>query len=84
MMTESSNNTKRIAEIEAVSKTELDIIWTWNAEVPTTIEARVHDIIADACLKQPHATAIHAWDGIWTYAEVHDMSTRLAHHLVSY
>ncbi|KAF2468358.1 acetyl-CoA synthetase-like protein [Lindgomyces ingoldianus] len=46
---DSSNSTKRIAEIEAVSKTELDIIWTWNAK---------------------------------TYAEVHDMSTRLAHHLV--
>ena len=80
----SSNSTKRIAEIEVVSKTELDIIWTWNAKLPTTIEARVHDLIADACLKQPHATAIHAWDGIWTYAEVHDMSTCLAHHLVSH
>ena len=80
----SSNSTKRIAEIEVVSKTELDIIWTWIAKLPTTIEARVHDLIADACLKQPHATAIHAWDGIWTYAEVHDMSTCLAHHLVSH
>ncbi|KAL8800466.1 MAG: hypothetical protein Q9182_005178 [Xanthomendoza sp. 2 TL-2023] len=75
-------NMKRIAEIEAVHKTELDIIWTWNATVPTTIEARVHDLIADTCLIQPHAIAIDAWDGIWTYAEVHDMSNCLAHHLV--
>ncbi|KAF2752946.1 acetyl-CoA synthetase-like protein [Pseudovirgaria hyperparasitica] len=79
---DSSNSTKRIAEIEVISKMELDIIWTWNAKVPTTIEALVHDLIADTCRKQRHATAIHAWDGMWTYTEVHDMSTRLAHHLV--
>ena len=80
----SSNNTKRITEIEIVSKTELDIIWIWNIKLSTTIEARVHDLIIDADLKQPHVTAIHAWDGIWTYAKVHDMSTCLAHHLVNY
>ena len=32
-------------------------------------------------LSQPDAVAIHAWDGNFTYSELDEIVTRLAHHL---
>lgn len=62
---------------------DLSDIWKWNTAPPETISRCVHDLIAETTEKQPSATAICAWDGEWTYAELDELSTQLARHLVS-
>ncbi|KAK2038150.1 acetyl-CoA synthetase-like protein, partial [Colletotrichum somersetense] len=68
-------------EIETTSQGDLQQIWTWNAAVPETIEACVHDLFTKRARQQPHAPAICAWDGKLTYGELDALSTRLAHRL---
>lgn len=72
-----------VAEIETVSEDDLRDIWAWNATVPDPVNACVHDLIRETTLRQPHNPAISAWDGDWAYAELDDLSTRLAHSLGS-
>lgn len=74
---------KTVAEIETVSDDDLRDIWAWNASVPDTVNTCVHDLIRETALRQPQVPAISAWDGDWTYAELDDLSTRLAHSLGS-
>ena len=74
--------TKTIGEIEILSEDELLQIWAWNASVPQTIEARMHDLIEEVAAKQPTAQAIESWDGKLSYSELSAMSTRVAEHLI--
>ncbi|KAI1101882.1 nonribosomal peptide synthase [Jackrogersella minutella] len=55
-------------------------IWSWNAAVPRPVEGCVHDLITERML--PGETAVCAWDGKLTYAELDALSTRLAYHLI--
>jgi amino acid adenylation domain-containing protein/non-ribosomal peptide synthase protein (TIGR01720 family) len=71
-----------IADVETVSKADLDDIWRWNATVPETVQTPVHEIITAVCQKRPNAPAICAWDGDWSYRQLDDLSSRLAHYLV--
>lgn len=57
-------------------------IWQWNANVPTTADSCVHDLVVNQAQRRPQAPAICAWDGNLTYAELIALSTRLASHLV--
>lgn len=61
----------------------LDRIWTWNAVVPKSTDACIHDLISQRAREQPLAPAINAWDGDLTYGELEDLSTTLAHYLSS-
>jgi amino acid adenylation domain-containing protein/non-ribosomal peptide synthase protein (TIGR01720 family) len=87
LMTEGSidNKTGEVApaNLKLVSKEDLTDIWTWNATSYENVEVCVHDLIMDTALRQPHAPAVSAWDGDWTYQELQSLATRLAHHLVS-
>ena len=73
---------KKIAELEVTSHQEIQQIWSWNANPPATIIQCMHDFVATTMHKHQDALAVCAWDGQWTYAELDDLSTRLAHHLV--
>lgn len=81
LRTEVSQPTK-ISEIEIVSEQDLYDIWNWNATVTETVQACVHDLIAETAQKQPHAPAICAWDGELTYGELNELSTKLASRLI--
>ncbi|KAI9933996.1 hypothetical protein MW887_005068, partial [Aspergillus wentii] len=71
-----------VKDVQMASKQDICDIWEWNATVPVTVELCVHDLIAERTRQQPDAPAICAWDGELTYAELDDLSTRLAHQLV--
>ncbi|KAL1604789.1 hypothetical protein SLS60_004329 [Paraconiothyrium brasiliense] len=43
----------------------------------------LHDLIIDQCRQRPNQIAIRSWDGDMTYAELDDLSLRLASHLVT-
>ncbi|TLD11454.1 hypothetical protein PspLS_11920 [Pyricularia sp. CBS 133598] len=68
-------------EVETTSKQDLEQIWAWNAAVPETVQACVHDLFTERARQQPDAPAICAWDGELTYGELDAISTKLAHSL---
>ena len=74
----------KVLNLKSVSDHDLCRIWKWNARVPATYSAPVHEWIADTVRARPHDLAIDAWDGQWTYAELDGLATKLAHHLLSY
>lgn len=73
-----------LATMDMTSHEELEQIWNWNAVVPEPVNALVHDIISDTAKRMPNAPAVCAWDGDWTYQQLDDNSTKLAHELVKY
>lgn len=76
------NQSTKVSSIEATSVQDLQEIWNWNATVPNTIKACLHDLIAERAQKQPTAPVICAWDGDWTYSELNALSSRLALYLI--
>ncbi|KAH6645129.1 hypothetical protein BKA67DRAFT_527339, partial [Truncatella angustata] len=74
---------KKIEEVETITQKELADIWHWNADVPETIHACVHHLIADIVHQQPNAPAVCAWDGDLTYRELDTISDALATYLVN-
>ncbi|TLD11438.1 hypothetical protein PspLS_11930 [Pyricularia sp. CBS 133598] len=75
---------RRVSDIETISKQDRRQIWAWNAKVPETVEACVHDLFAERARQQPDAPAVCAWDGELTYGELDKLSTQLAHRLAGF
>ncbi|KAG6250801.1 Glycopeptide NRPS [Claviceps purpurea] len=72
----------KLHSISVTPEQEMREIWQWNANVPRTARACVHDLIADTIRRQPHAQAINAWDGELTYGELDTLSSQLASSLL--
>lgn len=70
-----------LREIETLCQADYRDIWSWNNNVPSAIERCVHDIIEDQVKLRPSASAICAWDGVLTYAELDKLATKLAYYL---
>ena len=77
-----ANPTKKLGELELISKDGLDQVFKWNSAVPKPIERCLHDVIVEQARARPKAPAISAWDGDMTYGELDSLSTKLASHLV--
>ncbi|CAI6092447.1 unnamed protein product, partial [Clonostachys chloroleuca] len=78
-----ANSSITVSDVQVVSQQDLQDIWSWNLEVPPTVQTTVHDLISKTVLKQPDSLAIDAWDGKWTYGQLDRTSTRLAYYLAS-
>ncbi|KAF7715229.1 Nonribosomal peptide synthase (NRPS) [Penicillium ucsense] len=74
---------RRIEDIDAFSPEDERQIWEWNALEAKSENECVHELIATQARQNPHDVAIDAWDGSFTYEELDDLSTRLAHHLIA-
>ncbi|KAJ5738145.1 nonribosomal peptide synthase [Penicillium malachiteum] len=59
------------------------LMYQWNGSKISSISRCVHEEIHIMALQQPEAPAIDASDGSLTYAELDDLSTRLAIHLTA-
>ena len=61
-------------------------IIAWDAESPPQAEEQaqsvIHELIARQAAIQPSSQAICSWDGTFTYLQLEEVATRLAHHLV--
>ncbi|KAL7902889.1 non-ribosomal peptide synthetase [Trichoderma sp. SZMC 28014] len=68
--------------INLTSTQDLEDIWKWNATVPETLDACVHNLIAETIAKHPNSLAVDAWDGKLTYQELDDFSNQVAIQLV--
>ncbi|KAK5988782.1 Nonribosomal peptide synthetase dtxS1 [Cladobotryum mycophilum] len=71
-----------VGDIAVVSGQDLADIWTWNANVPQSADACVHDLIKQRVREQPRALAIDAWDGNLTYKQLDQYAADLARRLL--
>ncbi|RYP44173.1 hypothetical protein DL768_009343 [Monosporascus sp. mg162] len=67
---------------DPASAEDLRKIWGWNAVVPETIHACVHQLIAEKMIHE--AQAVCAWDGELTYGELDALSSTLADFLIGF
>jgi amino acid adenylation domain-containing protein len=76
-----------IEKLESVSDTLRERnktqIWEWNQSPPESVESCVHEVFEQQVHARPHSPAICSWDGELSYDELEELSTRLAHYLVS-
>ncbi|UPK92404.1 hypothetical protein LCI18_003339 [Fusarium solani-melongenae] len=72
-----------VDDIDFMTEQDLQDIWTWNSKAPTAIDGFIHDIVKEKALIQPSSTAVYAWDGEFTYAEIDRLSDRLAVTLIT-
>ncbi|KHN97569.1 Amino acid adenylation [Metarhizium album ARSEF 1941] len=72
-----------LSDVQTVTPEELTQIWHWNHKLPETVEQCVHERFQHMAQTQPQACAVCAWDGEWTYSELDEASTAVAHYLVS-
>lgn len=68
--------------VSGVISKDLDQLWHWNQVVPPQLPRCMQDIFVEQAQSQPDALAIQSWDGNLTYAEVDELSTKLARHLM--
>ncbi|KUJ06201.1 acetyl-CoA synthetase-like protein [Mollisia scopiformis] len=71
----------RLHSVEVFSPQDKALVQKWNADIPRIIDSCIHDDFEDKVVTQPQAQAVHAWDGSFTYRELLDHATHLAHHL---
>ncbi|GIZ47022.1 hypothetical protein CKM354_001012300 [Cercospora kikuchii] len=74
--------TLKVGDIPRVSPQDLSELFSWNSTFPEPVEQSLHGIFQAQSSLVPQAKAVDAWDGSATYAELTDMTTRLAKHLV--
>lgn len=72
-----------LTEIEIVTLLDLEQIREWNGTLPNPVERSVHDMIQELARAQPTAPAVCAWDGELTYAELDQLSSRVACRLIN-
>lgn len=73
----------KLCSVSVASHRDLNNIWAWNAELPVPVEGVIPDLIIETVIQQPHFPAVNAWDGDLTYGELHELSSKLAHHLLA-
>ncbi len=73
----------QVGAIDLVSPLHLEQIQKINAASPQYVNECIHHIIEAQAISTPTAEAICSYQGSWTYEELNDQATRLAHHLVS-
>ncbi|KAK1249601.1 hypothetical protein MKX08_009604 [Trichoderma sp. CBMAI-0020] len=72
----------KLGGIDLTTAQDVQDIWKWNATVPETLDACVHDLIAESIAKHPNSLAVDAWDGTLTYQELDHLSNQVAIQLI--
>jgi non-ribosomal peptide synthetase component F len=71
-------------ELDAATQEDREEIQKWNMALPTSPIDCIQNVIAKWTATSPQRPAVSGWDGNLTYAELHDLSTRLALHIQSF
>ncbi|KAL8670383.1 MAG: hypothetical protein Q9168_005078, partial [Polycauliona sp. 1 TL-2023] len=71
-----------VSQISALTDADRNQSWKWNSETFPTETCCVHDMIGEVATSQPDATAISAWDGEVTYAQLSRLSSLVACQLI--
>lgn len=76
------NPEQPLGEFRFIGQQDLTRIRTWNAHEMREADCPMHEIIHRRAIDHPQAMAIEAWDGSLTYAELDQMTSHLAAHLM--
>ncbi|EGZ69442.1 hypothetical protein NEUTE2DRAFT_159906 [Neurospora tetrasperma FGSC 2509] len=75
-----------IGTVDLFSDRDYAQLLAWGADSPsansTRVESLVHDLVNKQASAQPNSQAVCAWDGTFTYQQLDEEATTLAHHLV--
>ena len=82
VISDGANQALTVDELYLVSEYHKEEIMKRNGKVPKTIQVCAHDIIKQQTVANGEASAVCGWDGNFTYRELDELSTRLAHHLI--
>jgi amino acid adenylation domain-containing protein/non-ribosomal peptide synthase protein (TIGR01720 family) len=74
----------RIHNIRALSDQDIQLVHQWNSNEPVVVEDTIPSLFLKQASSRPHATAVSAWDGDFTYAELRDLASRLAQELIKH
>ncbi|PWY71312.1 nonribosomal peptide synthase [Aspergillus eucalypticola CBS 122712] len=72
-----------VIELDTVSCTDKETLMRWNTG-QTIPNACAHDAVYEWSVHTPHAPAVCAWDGEWTYEEVERCSSLIAGHILAH
>ncbi|KAL4797198.1 hypothetical protein BDV19DRAFT_387377 [Aspergillus venezuelensis] len=73
---------KPLAVLDTSSSRDLQQIWSWNDTNLEESRETIHGVFEKVAARQPDPPAVCSWDGDFTYAQVDDFSTRIAHALL--
>ncbi len=73
---------KTLSLLNTSSSRDLKQIWSWNNTSPEISNQTIHELFGEIASRQPGAPAVCSWDGDFTYSQVDDISTRIAHELL--
>ncbi|KAL7925987.1 hypothetical protein ACQKWADRAFT_329035 [Trichoderma austrokoningii] len=71
-----------LADLSTTSDWDIEQCLKYNAEVPTIIDACVHELVEAQARRNPSAPVICSWDRSFTYSQLNESANRLAHHLL--
>lgn len=67
--------------IPVLGDADISTIQQWNADVPKAVQGCIHQIFEDQVTAHPDAMAVCSTEISWTYSQLDELSTRLAHRL---
>jgi amino acid adenylation domain-containing protein/non-ribosomal peptide synthase protein (TIGR01720 family) len=76
-------STETLKELDTFSEVDNAQVCAWNSTQSETVHKCVHEVFVEEAHARPEAEAICAWDGNFTYGELDELSTRLAHQLIA-
>ncbi|KAL6797965.1 hypothetical protein J3E68DRAFT_448952 [Trichoderma sp. SZMC 28012] len=81
-----SSGKSTVSEIQIFSESHGRQLHSWNAHNPHIVESCLHQLFEEQVAIHPDAAAISTTsaEANWTYAQLNDVSTRLAAHLQTY
>ena len=76
------NPKAKVANLQYCSSLNKRQLQAWNDNPMENVQKCVHEVIQEQTVLRPNAEAVCAWDGSFTYAELSELASRLAQHLV--
>ncbi|EEP79831.1 predicted protein [Uncinocarpus reesii 1704] len=79
----SEHSQVKVGDMDLMHSRDLELLRELNSSGATLYDRCIHDMIFDQVQKDPNAMALDAWDGSFTFKQLDDLSTNLAHHLIT-
>ena len=73
-----NNTSQSISQLSLLAPLGRQEIMQWNMTLHDAVNSCVHDGIIQQCLRSPDSQAVCAWDGDFTYRDLHHLSSSLA------
>lgn len=71
----------KVTDLDLFNERDYEQIWHWNRIEPKAVPGCVHEYVYRQVLSSPQKQAVDSWDGNFTYAELHQLSNKLAYYL---